>query len=240
MYKKNYNNVVSIGCSFSVAMREYSNVDKSYGDYVAKYFGAKSINLSKSGTSNYRIYRKLYEWCLQNKNEIQDTLFIAGLTQEFRLEYWYDKLKKWFRINVRALIEKEDLKCDYLGDIGIGKKIDWEYKERIKFFDNFLSNEMYLKLTQMQMLIGLQSFLKSNGGDFLFFDSISHFSDKTDKINYDYFDLFVDKKYFYIDENNFNFDLWIRSKKLYCKDEWHPNQQAHYLWSKKLINFINT
>jgi hypothetical protein len=239
MYKKNYKYVVSIGCSFSAAMKDYSGVYNTYGDYIAKYFDANSINLSKSGTSNYRICRKLYDWSLNNKENIKDTLFLIGLTQEFRIEFWYDKLKRWFRINARSLIEKEDLLCDYLGDIGHNKKIKWSYEDRLNFFDNFLSNESYLKLSQIQILIGLQSFMDINDADYLFFDSISHFSNQTDTITYDYFESFINKDRFYIDDNNFNFDLWIKDNELYCHDKWHPNQEAHHLWGEKLLNYIN-
>jgi hypothetical protein len=78
-----------------------------------------------------------------------------------------------------------------------------------------------------------------NDADYLFFDSISHFSNQTDTITYDYFESFINKDRFYIDDNNFNFDLWTKDNELYCHDKWHPNQEAHHLWGEKLLNYIN-
>ena len=156
-----------------------------------------------------------------------------------------NKLKKIKDKRDISMATPEDVKTQTgytiggVSPIGHNKKIKWSYEDRLNFFDNFLSNESYLKLSQIQILIGLQSFMDINDADYLFFDSISHFSNQTDTITYDYFESFINKDRFYIDDNNFNFDLWTKDNELYCHDKWHPNQEAHHLWGEKLLNYIN-
>ena len=107
------------------------------------------------------------------------------------------------------------------------------------------------------IVIGLQSFFKSNNMDYIFFDGFSGFDGKTSASYYeDYcynksdqskipkmiWDSLVDTTYWYehpkyksmVDFISDNVDELCVSK-----SDIHPNKRAHKIWSEKLIKFTN-
>ena len=99
-----YKYVVSVGCSFSSSDYEewdevwkgenyLVNPGETYGDIIAKDFGAKFYNLSKSGGSLQRINRKILEWCSKNTDKFENTLIIIGMTELLRYEFWVKEKK---------------------------------------------------------------------------------------------------------------------------------------------------
>ena len=54
----------------------------------AKKYNAEDINLAKEGGSNDRIVRKITNWFVGNKDKLDETLFLIGLTEPQRFEIW--------------------------------------------------------------------------------------------------------------------------------------------------------
>ena len=54
----------------------------------AKKYNAEDINLAKEGGSNDRIVRKITNWFVGNKDKLDETLFLIGLTEPQRFEIY--------------------------------------------------------------------------------------------------------------------------------------------------------
>ena len=218
--KKMYSKVVSIGCSFSNEMEEYNGVKLTYGDFIAKHYNVEHINLAENGFSNYGIYRKSIQWCLDNIENRKDILFIVGLTSVDRFETWTNRYGLLTKFTWTQLTEHPYL-----------KKLGWKKKEIEKFqFDFFDTSGDYQQYKSRMLIIGLSSFFKSMNIDYLMFPALYVPSEKD-------IDTFQECNINYYNEQ---FDSFIMNNKLACdKDNWHPNQEAHKLWSEKLLQFLN-
>ncbi len=93
---------VGIGCSFGASQH---NVHK----LLAEHLGATFINLSESGTGNFRMYTELLYWISTNKEKLQDTTFSIGWSGIYRndLIQDVDSHKKAFEWT-RWRADKED------------------------------------------------------------------------------------------------------------------------------------
>ena len=93
---KKYNNVITVGCSFSASDKSYLvNHGETYGDVVARHYGAKSYNLAKSGGGIDRMCRVVLEW-FRKVESYKDTLIILGITDFGREEIWSNGLSDWY------------------------------------------------------------------------------------------------------------------------------------------------
>ena len=238
---KKYKYVISVGCSFSAT--DATNLPlpgETYGDVVAKYFGAKHYNLSRSGGSLLRMSRKIYEWSGKNKDKFKDTLIIVGMTGTGRSEIWSNGMDYWYP---HPGYFQEDVFKPSL------YKIDWPLKERKKWFINFF-NEKAEFIYATNIIIGLQSFFKVNTIDNIFFDALNpidehweeHCDDKEDKLGYKLlFDSLVSQENWYkhpeyksmIDFTEKNSDMRM------SEEDFHPNKKAHKYWGECLLEFIN-
>lgn len=89
---KKYKYVVVAGCSFSAC--DAPNLPKpgeTYCDFIANHYGAEPINLAKSGGSFDLMFRRVMNWCLKNKEHLEDTLVIMGMTSITRLDIFNNK-----------------------------------------------------------------------------------------------------------------------------------------------------
>ena len=215
-----YSKVVSIGCSFSNEMEEYSGVKLTYGDFIAKHYNVEHINLAENGFSNYGIYRKSIQWCLDNIENRKDALFIVGLTSHLRFEMWTNRYGLLTKFNWGHLTEHPHL-----------KELGWKKKEIEKFqFDFFDTVGDHRQYQSKLLIIGLSSFFKSMNIDYLMFPALYAPSVKN-------IGTFQECNIHYYNEQ---FESFIIDNKLACdKDNWHPNQKAHKLWSKKLLQCLN-
>ena len=59
-----------------------------YSTLLADKLNAKEVNLSSGGGSNDRIFRTTYDWIQENKEKVNDTLFVIGLTNSLRKDLW--------------------------------------------------------------------------------------------------------------------------------------------------------
>ena len=54
----------------------------------AKKYNAKDINMAKDGGNNDRSVRKIVDWAIQNKDKLDETIFLLGLSGPERYELW--------------------------------------------------------------------------------------------------------------------------------------------------------
>jgi hypothetical protein len=217
------------------------NPGETYGDVVAKHFGAKCYNLASAGTSLQHTSRVVLEWASKNKDKFKDTLVIVGKTNICRIEIWNNKTNDWYN------------DCHYFQPpTPLGKNslmIDWPEEERKNYFINFYSDDAQFFLAT-QRVIGLQSFFKINDIDHVFFDAIDSLDkfwsrrsyDKEDKLGHKLlYDKLVSQENWYKHpeyESMIDFignDLELRLS----KDDLHLNKKAHKYWAEYLIEYIN-
>ena len=163
--KNNYKYVVESGCSYTATDCEnLVNPGETYGDIVAKHYGAKCYNLAASGTSFQRMSRKIYEWCAKNKDKFNDTLIILGMTSFDRHEMWNNKIFKWQPVTGHYWDSAMEL------DNQFDYEIPWTGEDKKKYFINFYNDKAHF-LCIMHTIIGLQSFFKVNNIDNIFFNA---------------------------------------------------------------------
>ncbi len=54
----------------------------------AKKYNAKDINMAKDGGNNDRSVRKIVDWVVQNKDKLDETIFLLGLSGPEIYELW--------------------------------------------------------------------------------------------------------------------------------------------------------
>ena len=230
-----YKYVVSVGCSFSSSDYEewdevwkgenyLVNPGETYGDIIAKDFGAKFYNLSKSGGSLQRINRKILEWCSKNTDKFENTLIIIGMTTLLRYEFWVKEKNKFLQITVN----------DQLNKYGVhGMKFSKE--QIVNLFDD---KALFSMATNM--IIGLQSFLEFNNIDHIFFDALNpiekYYGDKKDKL---WNNLVSQENWYKHPEYESMMDVTSKNFEMrYSKTDVHPNKEGHKCCGEYLLKYI--
>jgi len=239
---KKYKYVVVFGCSMSAHREGYLvSLGETYGDVVAKHFGAKCYNLASAGASLQHTSRSVLEWGSENKDKFKDTLVIVGKTSIRRIEVWNNKTNDWYN------------DCHYFQPpTPLGKNssmIDWPEEERKNYFINFYSDDAQFFLAT-QRIIGLQSFFKINDIDHVFFDALEpmqyfwerHHDNKEDKFGHKLlFDNLVSHENWHNHPEYDSMQHFISKnpKMRISEDDLHPNKEAHKYWAEYLIEYIN-
>ncbi len=252
---KKYKYVVAAGCSFTLDP-PYNNEllhlpkdGKSYGRLISEYFGSKYYELADNGLSLQGMHRRTLEWCSKNKDKFKDTLIIVGMTGLSRVEIWNNKYNDGGGLHWHTdcrYFQPPDSLLDQFKD---RLMIYWPAKQRKNYFINFY-NENAVFFLAIQSIIGLQSFLKLNNIDHIFFDALypidtyweKFCDDKEDKFGHKLlFDNLVSQENWYknseyksmIDFTEKNSDMRLSEK------DFHPNKKAHKYWAECLIEYIN-
>jgi hypothetical protein len=242
---KKYKYVVVFGCSMSAHREGYLvSLGETYGDVVAKHFGAKCYNLASAGASLQHTSRSVLEWGSENKDKFKDTLVIIGKTNICRIEIWNNKINDWYN-DCGWFQPRKD--APWIKDRLV---VDWPEEERKNYFINFYNDNVQF-LYATHIIIGLQSFFKINDIDHVFFDaldtSLSDFwtrrcDDKKDRLGHKLlFDSFVSQENWYTHPEYYSMADFI-GKNLelrLTKDDPHPNKEAHKFWGEYLIEFID-
>lgn len=153
-----------------------TQIECTYGYHIAKELNLQLINESKSGSGIDRLVRTTYEWILNNKDKVHDTIFILEAQSGIRLD-WY--VKEWNEYGVcNAAINEEGkypftlVKDWFLDDLEEQNKWNERFKESIdSWFDNFFDMEVHFKNEENKLLFFV-SYLKLNNIDFII--SIPH------------------------------------------------------------------
>ena len=160
--QKKINIVVSCGCSWVAGIGCYNKHYNRLSKLFATYFKAKDINLAKSGGSNGRTERKIVDWIVKNKDKLDETFFLIGITEFHRYEVWYKEygrrdddpystegfdLKMGIEATLRSIILLvslfEKYNCKYLIFDSIDDIKVLVEKNSCDYFDEVFSNKNY-------------------------------------------------------------------------------------------------
>lgn len=102
-------NLVAAGCSFVAGSSMGKNhkpggflewdVQQKYrfSNLLAMKLNANEFNIAGSGGSNQRSIRLIYEWIKKNKAEVENTIFVLGLTELLRKEKFSTKTQSYIK-----------------------------------------------------------------------------------------------------------------------------------------------
>jgi len=155
-------NIVSCGCSWMAGAGSAVPNQERLSALFAKRYNAGDINLAKEGTGNDRIVRKIVNWFVENKDKLDETLFLIGLSEPRRFEIWAEDKRgrgKYIRditdiYNVKIGIDRtlreifilttlfEKYNCKYLifDSMDNIKEIT---RRKDKYFDEVFNNKNY-------------------------------------------------------------------------------------------------
>jgi len=221
--------VVTSGCSFSEGQCMYKNqspLDKSkhrFSKIFADNIGAQDINLAGGGGSNKRAFRKVYEWIQSNKEKVESTFFIFGITDLSRTETKIDsnilKLNtstqevqdnQFIRWNNHISFVTTDIPKMFEGiskDIQ-NKMVTWHHVEYSYMFEE---SDSYRKLFMQADL--LQTYIKSLNSNITYFYALP----KSNKL---------DSRLNWYKPGGHNY--WLKYVEEYRRyDSGHPNKEDH-------------
>ena len=189
---KQYDRIIVNGCSF-VAGGHLGDFGVDYGNthffislqeklnckYKCDFWGNKTNNIAEAAVSNDYICRVMVEWLLDNPNKIENTLFIIGLTDLSRIEY-YDVIGEKYD----TFYPNEDTN-DYwnkkLFSGSLSRKDGLNFTKhfyKYTYTDTTRAHELHLKL------IMIQDYIKARGGDLVLLSSLCTEFNHKEKFNY--------------------------------------------------------
>ena len=237
---KEYTDVATFGCSFAYAIgcshsnihedgpfvdkktkkitcynNHWPKIDECFGSIVSAGLGTNRHIEARMGGSNHYIIRKVFEWCRHNKNKWNSSLLLIGISESQRYEY-HDEFG-WH--------QEKPLDTDGLG-----------------YFKHEMPDEVQW-LSVVQGIIGLQSFLKLNNIDHVFFDSMTPLKKQKPKNDTlggtELFDNFVLYDDWYIHPKYESFWYTIKENPSLGAPCTHPNVDGHKFWGESLLEYIH-
>ena len=201
--------------------------DERWSKLLSDKLGVIEINEARHGGSNNRIVRMTIEWCNNNQDKINDTLFVIGWTAFNRFEFWDNFLNRFVQVsNGEPTHNDRD-------DKRLQEYVTQYWKER--------HNDSETKDEFLRKIILLQSFFKLNNLSYLFLDAIGS---QMDIIKNHKYNSFIDEKYWWNynketnsfahlakDLNSFGID--------YDSGEGHPGIEAHKELSEQLYEILD-
>jgi len=230
-------NIVSCGCSWVAGTGCYKEDTERLSSLFAKKYNAKDINLAKEGGSNDRIVRKITNWILGNKNKLDETLFLIGLSEPKRFEIW---------------AERKRGRGEYIWDSELVSNIsDISNIKMSNIEDNFHGWDKIIEATLRNIFLLTILFEKYNC-KYLIFDSLDNMKKITRTENRYYDEVFGNKNY-YTKESWMEF-CSPKGKGLFAAEDermWmfqegdglnedltHPSAKGNQKWSEVLISYV--
>ena len=190
---KQYDRVIVMGCSFVSAghLQDYGGLECGNTHFIMSlqdklkctdkvdFWGNKTHNIGEAGVSNDYICRNMMEWLIDNPDRIKNTLFIIGLTELSRIEYWSSVDERY-----RSFYPNEDTDDFWNKKLFSGSLSKKEGKRFIELFykytydDTIREKELYLKLSM------IQDYMKSRGATLLLFSSLCEEFNHKEEFNY--------------------------------------------------------
>jgi len=248
-----YNRIIVTGCSFVDGGHLYGT--GFHQDHFMIHLQRKlkipcderpsnQNNLAKNGASNDYITRVLTSWLIKNKTNVKNTLFIVGLTELSRIEY-YDNVGKqyrtfWSHEPIDTGWFPEYWEQIFSGVLDKNKSREWNTNlYKYTYDESVRADELYLKLLM------IQNFIQMNGGNMVIFSSLCPQLPNKEHFNY-----------MKITENDFTWSQYIRRKygweendhnpptetfiDSYVTPCMHPGPLANRELADKLYNYILT
>jgi len=225
--------VVTSGCSFSRGQCMSDNPsDESkfrFSKIFADNIGAQDVNLAGGGGSNKRAFRKVYEWIQSNKEKVESTFFIFGITDLSRTEIKIDsnilKLNtspqevgdnQFLRWNNKSIIDDIPTIFKFINKDIQNKITTWHEVEYSYMFEE---SDSYRKLFMQADL--LQTYIKSLNSNIIYFYALP----KSNKL---------DSRLNWYKPGGHNY-WWKDIEKYRGPAGGHPNKEDHIKLGKDLI-----
>jgi len=202
-----------------------------FSKLLSDRLGCEEINLAVGGGSNDRIFRTTFDWVADNKEKVNKTLFVCGLTGILRRDLYslYED-----RYIANSSVIESAYKCSQHATTKS------EVEQWYKFELNYLQKESELLKKLLRDCILFDSYIKGLSSNVIFFNSLDDyqiyrrtFRNQTalfdENIN---FLKFKNEKY---EDNN-----WAKFIDLY-RDSYtllHPNEDDHKMLSSLLYKYI--
>ncbi len=215
-------NIVSCGCSWVDGSGCNLRHEERLSALFAKKYNAEDINLAKEGGSNDRIVRKITNWILGNKNKLDETLFLIGLSEPKRFEIWAEDKR------------------------GVGYK-GRDRGKYIRDISDIYNVKMSIEATLRIILLLTLLFEKYNC-KYIIFDSMENIKEITRRKDKYYDEVFYNKNY-YSKQCWAEFcsprgkGLFAAEDERYKKDleyipDWgHPSAKGNQKWFEVLTNY---
>ena len=225
--------VVTSGCSFSKGQcmsKDPSDESKfRFSKIFTDNIGAQDINLAGGGGSNKRTFRTIYEWIQSNKEKVESTFFIFGITDLSRTEIKIDSNILKLNTSPQEVQENQFLRWNnksIINDIptmfkGISKDIQDKITtwHEVEYSYMFEESDSYRKLFMQADL--LQTYIKSLNSNIIYFYAFPRSNKFDSRLNW-YKPAGYDYWWKYIDSYRPN-------------DAGHPNKEDHIKLGKDLI-----
>jgi len=200
MKKKDYDNIISTGCSFVLGANIQDSNDAWVGDtlrfskLLANYYSAKEYNDSGPGSGNERILNTVFN--TYQKLKSQKNLFIIGLSGITRELFYTNNRKEYFDIHAHDLLEEEK-RFKKLGTKLFGSDYDKEWIKKWRYLNlKYFYNYEEAKMTLQRNILFLDGFFKSRNIDYILFNSITDdINEIKENINYFSFNIENGKSY---------------------------------------------
>jgi hypothetical protein len=244
----------------------YRRVTHRLSALFAKKYNAKDINMAKDGGNNDRSVRKIVDWAIQNKDKLDETIFLLGLSGVERYDLW-DEERGCYAGGCYDEDRPDDL-------------IPYESEDSHKFLsgrtETLMAKYHYNTLRDydrtFRNVIYLMGVLDSLNCKYLIFDCIgwtrSNIPSREDYVGEDIswkYDDYIEKLRYVIDnplyqeilthKNFYSKQCWAefcspRGKGLFAAEDermeqdpdkfpdWgHPNEKSNKLWFEVLTNY---
>ena len=214
-------NIVSCGCSWMFGSGCSKPREERLSNLFAKKYNAKDINFAIDGGSNDRSVRKIVNWIVENKDKLDETLFLIGVTQPQRFEIYTHIWKG-------------------------GRHL--RYAELFTVNSDLFNAKMGVKTTLRNILLLTTVFEKYNC-KYIIFDVIDNIREVTRSKDKYYDEVFGNKNY-YSKESWMDFclpkgkgllaaeDERMKQKKPDYKEDWgHPSAKGNQKWFEVLTNY---
>ena len=215
-------NIVSCGCSWMFGSGCSKPREERLSNLFAKKYNAKDINFAIDGGSNDRSVRKIVNWIVENKDKLDETLFLIGVTQPQRFEIYTHIWKG-------------------------GRHL--RYAELFTVNSDLLNAKMGVKTTLRNIFLLTTVFEKYNC-KYIIFDVIDNIREVTRSKDKYYDEVFGNKNY-YSKESWMDFclpkgkgllaaeDERMKQKNPDYKEDWgHPSAKGNQKWFEVLTNYV--
>lgn len=200
---KEYKKLVVTGCSFMEggSLSPYHSREKvlntediltaeeksnyRFSKKLADLINAEEVNIGSSGSSNERSIRVLYEWIKNNSDDVQNTLFIFGLTELLRSEKFNPESQsyiKWrastfYNSLVNLSPEPESLEKFIPGSFNFSKVVKEQglQEELLNYIktDILLFTDLEYEFSKLSRnLEMLSSYIREKGGRLIVFSAM--------------------------------------------------------------------
>ena len=221
-----------------------TQVECSFGYYIAKELNLTLINHSKSGGGIDRMIRTTYDWIRKNRIKSKKTIFIlepqTGIRLDWFVKEWNDYGVLNAHLNEKGKYPFTLVKDWFTDDNGEQNLWNQKYEDSINgFFENFYDETVYLR-NELSKLIFFISYLNQKNIDYII--SLPDFipTDLQIELNN------ITPKNSNINSflNSMNIWMYSLTNKILISDEINSNDNhigffGNKVIAKKLLDFIN-